>query len=493
LLRPRLLGVETEYPLAARGPDGTPVETEVAVAQLMQLARRRLPHLRDLHSGGGVFLENSMRLYVDTGFHPELCTPECTDPRDAVRYILAGEAILSRMATELAVTAPGISEATLFKACLDYHTGRSTWGCHESYAHHADPQVLGDQILPHLVSRLIYTGAGGFNTLGRAFEFVLSPRVPHLTNAVSDSSTHDRGIYHTKNEPLACEGYNRLHILCGESLCSEVAMYMKLGTTALVVAMIEAGLRPADKVRLRSPLAAMRRFARDETCQCAARGANGKTLTAIAIQRHYHELAASYAAELAPWAAEVTEGWGALLDRLQGAPSSVANVLDWAIKLHLYRERTQRNGRRWEGLKPPRELRAELCEIDARFGQLGEPGIFIVMDRAGVLDHHVPGIDRVNEAIRHPPLGGRAHLRGDCVKRFAGHGDRYLADWFGVVDTVRGEYLDLSDPFETRERWLNIGSPGCSTGSRGLRRLIEALSLWRAAPSRSGRYRDFPF
>jgi len=134
----------------------------------------------------------------------------------------------------------------------------------------------------------VYPGAGGFNSLSlTALDFTLSPRVWHLEHGISNESTHKRGIFHTKNESLPGRRYHSLHILCGESLCSELAAWLKIGTTALVVALIDGGARPGDGVRLCSPLIAMRRFTGDPHCQSVARLRNCAELTALGIQRHY--------------------------------------------------------------------------------------------------------------------------------------------------------------------------------------------------------------
>src|SRR5207249_4593714 len=125
---------------------------------------------------------------------------------------------------------------------------------HESYLHRGDPCVCPKQIVPHLASRLIYSGAGGFDPRSLGLDFSLSPRVSHLFNVKSSESTKDRGIFHTKDEPLSEKGFHRLHVICGESLSSRLASFLKVGTTALVVAMIEAGLQPGDDVELRSPI-----------------------------------------------------------------------------------------------------------------------------------------------------------------------------------------------------------------------------------------------
>ena len=111
------------------------------------------------------------------------------------------------------------------------------------------------------------TGAGGFIPKFPGIDFVLSPRVAFIEQVVSKGSTEDRGIFHEKDESLSTEGFHRLHILLGDSLCSHRAMFLKYGTAAVVVSMIDAGLRPGDAVQLRDPLGALRRFAGDETCR----------------------------------------------------------------------------------------------------------------------------------------------------------------------------------------------------------------------------------
>src|SRR5208283_5977971 len=117
--------------------------------------------------------------------------------------------------------------------------------------------------------------------------FTLSPRVAHISRVTSGDSTSDRGIFHTKNEPLCRDGYNRLHVICGESLCSETSLFLKVGTTALIVAMTEAGANPGGEVQIESPLDALRTFAADLTCRKVVGMKNRRRLTAVDIQRHY--------------------------------------------------------------------------------------------------------------------------------------------------------------------------------------------------------------
>ena len=210
------------------------------------------------------------------------------------------------------------------------------------------------------------------------------------------------------------------------------------------------------------------------------------------IQRHYLEIAEAHcgAPFMPPWADRVCLEWRKMLDRLEnGAPGSVASTLDWAIKLALFLDRAEKRGVGFEcwhhayderhfktsaaARKKQQEFRLEngsahvspallagvydeLCEIDTRFGQLGGGGIFSALDRAGVLTHHVPGVDNIEHAIKNPPILGRASLRGQCVQRFGGQNQRYGCSWRHVVDHEKRLLLDISDPFVSTEEWQEL-------------------------------------
>jgi len=183
-------------------------------------------------------------------------------------------------------------------------------------------------------------------------EFTLSPRVPHLANVVSNNSTSDRGIFHTKDESLTKPGFHRLHIICGESLCSETAMWLKVATTALVVAMAEAGLSPGLAVGLHSPLQAMQTVASDPSCAALVETIQGRRLSALEIQYHYLSLAEKHLgnSRMPAWAEEVCRQWREMLNRLLDAPESVAPTLDWAIKRALYASYANSRGVAWDSL-----------------------------------------------------------------------------------------------------------------------------------------------
>ena len=514
----RLLGMETEYAVTGFRR-GVACGAEQAAHGLLEAARRDLPHLRDRGSPHGLFLGNGARLYLDTGLHPEYATPECVDPRDVVRYVRAGDRVLSRLASDAWTKGLLGGQTLVFRGNVDYSGAGTTWGCHESYMHRADPDTLQAALVPHLVSRVVYSGAGGFDPLSAGLAFTLAPRVRHVHHIVSADSTSNRGIYHTKDEPLCAGQYHRLHVICGERLMSDRANWLKLGTTALTVALAEAGLRPGRGLQLAAPLAAFRAFAADTTCRGEVSLVGRRRAGALAIQRAYLEQAEAHlgARFMPAWAGDLCRDWRGVLDLLAHDVERAATSLDWAIKRTLYARHADRRGVGWSSLgvwtgvvetlrraldqasEPERPistalirdatgpighlratlttrlrdaglewdqldaflaLRQELFEIDTRFGQLGSEGVFDRLDRTGALSHQVDGIDRFDDAVRTPPNTGRAGLRGNLARRPGDH-TRYVASWDHVLDTKERRVLDLTDPFTTREVWRAAPATGC--------------------------------
>jgi len=513
----RMMGIETEYALAVMGPRGTPAARGSGVQALLDAARRTIPNLSP-GNGFDLFLHNGSRLYVDCGMHPELSTGECLNPWDVVRYVKAGDRLLAGLLPDVVRAVPGVEEAFLFKCNVDYSGARTTWGCHESYLHRCQSDLSAD-LIPHFVSRIVYSGAGGFNPLAPGVEFTLSPRAFHMMTTVSGSSTEFRPIHHTREESLAKGDYRRLHVIAGESLASETALWLKVASTALVVAMIEAGVNPGRQVQLQDPVFAMKAFAADPLCKVHVTAADGRGISALDIQRHYLELAEARVDEkyMPPWAAKAVETWRAVLDSLENAPGAVSTRLDWAVKQALYMDHVRRRGFEWQTVtewsrilartmpqptpsagrgrsraeilalrrrriaSPPREapkpdeptggisqdeftrlrkLRSELFEIDLRFAQVGDDSIFAHLDRSGVLEHHFEGVDHIEHAMEQPPDSGRARVRGEFVREhWKNENGRYSCYWDRILDRQDSRHLDLSDPFATNPRWANMPEP----------------------------------
>lgn len=515
-MTPCLLGTETEYALTVLRPEAGLGSGSNCGGLMVQIARETLPHL----PGGqcsGIFLLNGSRLYEDSGSHPEIGSCEVSNPWDACRYALAGDRIMLQLAREYERRHAG-REVIVSRCNVDYLSGVS-WGMHESFLHRTVSGRLHRQLLPFLATRCVFMGAGGLNPFSQGIQFVLSPRAYFFKGDVSSSSTHDRGLYHTKNETLTGGSYNRLHVL-GESTCSELATWLKMGTTALVLAVIDAGISPAESIRFESAVRAYHEFAADPTCTVTVGTQSGQHRSAIDVQRAYLRTVKDHVGKsfMPIWADAVCERWEAVLETLQsGAPESASCSLDWAIKYALYGNVLQKHGCSWERAvvlsqtvndlsraasvyishdKPLTasfvrticlerqdllgqacrnilkragtdldevqrfiELRQKLIEIERRFSQLGDKGIFNAMDRAGVLDHHVPGVENIEHAVTHPPGNSRASLRGRLIKKLAKvPNGRYGCDWDAIRDRQERRTFDLSDPFGRRARWRDMTS-----------------------------------
>jgi len=505
------MGIETEYAVSGRDRDGGRVSQATLCEGLMAAARQRLVYLPD-GTPHGMFVSNGSRFYLDYGMHPEWSTCECSEPAELVRYVRAGDEILRVLADD-ARDRLSLAEVGVYRGNVDYSGSGATWASHESLLYRSDPRAMGPQIVPHLASRILFCGSGGFGNLSEAqLQFTLSPRAFHIVRTSSGDSTHDRGLWHRKNEPLGI-GYNRLHLLTGESLCSDLATYLRIGTTALIVALVDLGDAPGEAVQLRSPVVALRTFAGDPHGVRQARLFDGRRVSALDIQRHY--LAAAERrighAEMPAFAEAVCRRWREVLDLVEQGPHAVADRLDWAVKWQLYGRQIERAGLDWEKVgawnrflnrvfgagtnpvtlerepdlgtearlrrvrrwiaahagtdarsTPPGSLdelaelfalRQRLFELDTRFAQLGSEGIFNALDCAGLLAHRLAEAGRVAEAVDYPPERGRARARGEAILRCAGNADRYLAEWHGIYDHQDDSWLDLKDPYRSDGVW----------------------------------------
>ncbi len=482
----------------------------------MELTHNELVSVPD-GASTGAFLENGALLGVDTGLHLEYSTPECQNPHDVCRYVeAANETVLSLIAM-FAAEHPEI-ETNCFRVNVDYLG--SSWGVHESYQHDARPESLPEELIAHLVSRLVYTGAGGFEPDNAGLKMTLCPRAAFIENVISPDSVDGRGIYHEKNEPL-CRGHNRLHCLFGSSLCSQAANFVKVGATAIIVAMAEAGIGPGAGVQLDSPLDALRIVAADLTLRRTVKLQAGGRMTAVEIQRVYlrgaeENLDRSFMPTFAP---AVCAEWRRVLDVLDEGPEAAVGILDWPTKLELYArharnrglvwerlpfwsavlerlctivpwhpedgtfpldralnaeassstlvnrvgELLRRRGLDWDELRHVLELRNEFLELEFRFSQLGPKGIWSAMSDLGALRDRVKGVENIEFAMHNPPASGRAKLRGAVVKRIAGDKKgQWSCTWQRIYSPKYARLLDLSDPFAEEEMWSD-----CSASEAG--------------------------
>jgi hypothetical protein len=210
-----------------------PIDTVIHQIQARAAAR---PHLPGNESG--IFCENGGRFYVDRGHHPEYAAPETTTPWEAVRYSFAGDRLMAQLAHEVACADSRISTLIVRKGNVDYATG-TTWASHENYLHRCDPARLRQALIPHLASRMVFTGAGGYDPFTACPRFVLSPRAMFVRRLVDSSVAREIALVDDRAQPH-CTGFYRQHIMCGDANQSQLAMLLRIGTTALVMALIDA-------------------------------------------------------------------------------------------------------------------------------------------------------------------------------------------------------------------------------------------------------------
>jgi hypothetical protein len=325
------------------------------------------------------------------------------------------------------------------------------------------------RLIPHLVSRLIFTGSGGLERLASGeLRFVLSPRTRFVQRVVDQSAPGEIALVDTRAQPH-CENFSRQHLMCGDANQSHLSMLLRIGTTAVVVMLADLDVG-VGAVRLADPLAALKAVAADTTLSHRVELASGGTITALEIQRHYLRLARVHVARLPRWAGELCEVWQDTLDRLQRGTGAVADRLDWAIKLAMFRVRASRDGHACDrnvftfaatraSASSPEMWQAQMCEIALRYGQVHPPGLFDALDVTGALHHRVPGIDRIDDALEWPPCEGRARVRGSVVARLAGRRDGSICGWASVFDGAASLRLDLSDPFAASESWYPVPPP----------------------------------
>src|SRR5689334_1834781 len=241
-----------------------------------------------------VILTNGARLYVDHA-HPEYSSPEVTNPRDAVLWDKAGELVMQD-ACRFAAAVPGSTPIQLYKNNTD-NKGAS-YGCHENYLMRRSTP-FGDivrHLTPFFVSRQVVCGAGrvGKGQDGREDDFQISQRADFFEVEVGLETTLKRPIINTRDEPHADpEKWRRLHVIIGDANLAEISTYLKVGTTSLVLAMIEDGFIAQD-LTVDQPVRSLRAVSHDPTLRHLLTMRSGRTVTAVQLQLEYLSLARKY-------------------------------------------------------------------------------------------------------------------------------------------------------------------------------------------------------
>src|SRR3954467_1448331 len=383
-----------------------------------------------------VILTNGARLYVDHA-HPEYATPEVITPRDIVKWDKAGELVMldaSRRAGQL----PGGAPIVCYKNNTD-NKGAS-YGAHENYLmRRATPFAdIVRHLTPFFVSRQVICGAGrvGIGQGGREHGFQVSQRADYFEVEVGLETTLKRPIINTRDEPHADpEKYRRLHVIIGDANMSEVSTYLKLGTTALVLAMIEDSFLTVD-LSVDMPVAALRAVSHDPSCKHLLTLRDGRKMTAVQLQMEYLEQSRKYVedrfgADVDDLTADVLDRWESVLHRLGEDPMQLSRELDWGAKLELLEGYRSRDSLDWSH---PRLQLVDLQYADIR----PDKGLYNRLVSMGRMERLVDE-DDVTRAMTAPPTDTRAYFRGRCMSKYPD--DVAAASWDWVIFDVGRDSL----------------------------------------------------
>lgn len=391
-------------------------------------------------------LPNGARLYVD-GAHPEYSTPECTNPYDVVAYEKAGDRIVN-LCREVANSTVGEDRFVVYK--------NNTDGKGNSYGHHENYLVsrlvpferILQQLVPFFVTRQVYAGAGKVGSENRTHyvPYQISQRADFFESLVDINTMVKRPIINTRDEPHADPAkYRRLHVIVGDSNMSEYTTYLKIGTTALVLTMVEEDVL-VKGLDMEDPIGAVREISRDPSLKKKVKLTDGREFTAIEIQKEYLATALRLFSHgsVDQVTKDVLSRWEDVLEKLEEDPRQLSREIDWVMKRELITSFMERKGCDW---KDPRVALMDLQYHDLR----AEKGLYYALERGGYAERILDS-NTIEKAQDTPPSDTRAYFRGTCVKKFPK--DIYAVSWgsllFDTGDATIKKIL-LMEPYKGTE------------------------------------------
>ncbi len=431
----KVIGTETEFGIALRGnPEFNPVLLSSILVNSYAGLRARIQwsheeespgrdargygpeggFIPDLDSGlVNVVLANGARLYVDHA-HPEYSSPECYDPLETVLYDKAGEVVMARAQAGSVNVFDDGEELLVHKNNSD---GKSnSYGAHENYL--IKRQLpFGDivnHLLPFMVSRQVFTGSGKLKSEnGRpGVDYQITQRADFFEEEVGLETTLKRPLINTRDEPHGDPSkYRRLHVIVGDANMSEVQILIKVGSTALMLAMIEDEVL-SEPPRLADPVAAHWQISHDPTLERTVELATGETVTALNLQWQLFEQAAKYVenTELPESYGLVISEWESILSDLEADPLLTADRLDWTAKLALLNQYRRRDDLEWDDPK--------LSIVALQYHDINPAkGLYYKLAKAGRIRRLFTD-DEIAGAVDRPPERTRAYFRGECVRRY---------------------------------------------------------------------------
>ena len=373
---------------------------------------------------------------------------------DLIAHDKAGERILQQCAVRRSQKLN--KDVILYKNNTDYK-GHS-YGCHDNYLMRRDIpfDYLKESLIPFLVTRQIFAGAGKLGIESEEEGMVspgsyqISQRADFFQVEASVDTMHKRPIFNTRDEPHADpQKYRRLHGIAGDANMSEYSTALKIGSTALVIDLIESRLIP-DNFAVIEPIRAIKEISRDQTYRWQLNLKNGKTTTAIDLQRQYLELAQQH---LDPNNGEtdwILAEWGAILNQLEQEPMELVDRIDWVTKKWLLTTFVEEEGIEWDD---PwlQSLALQYHDIDP------ESGLYYALETQGSMRRVVTD-GQINHAIHNPPKDTRAYFRGKSIDKFTNQIES--VQWDHVTFSLNGKAISvnmnkLTDP-EIAEKYNRV-------------------------------------
>lgn len=439
----RIFGIENEYGVTCTLRGQRRLSPD-------EVARYLFRRVVSWGRSSNVFLANGARLYLDVGSHPEYATPECDSVRELVVHDKAGERILEQLLTsaEQRLGDEGVhGDVYLFKNNTD--SAGNSYGCHENYctSRRDDFSSYTEVLIPFLVSRQIYAGAGKVLQTARGARYCVSQRAEHIWEGVSSATTRSRPIINTRDEPHAdAERYRRLHVIVGDSNMSEYTNFLKVGACSLMLRMLEEPQVVLRDMTLENPIRAIREISHDMTCTQRVRLANGREVSALDIQGEYLNRALRFAEhhDLTDEEQLALDMWEYTLSHLEDDPLKLDRELDWVIKYKLIEAYRERHDLTLSD--------ARVALVDLQYHDVNrERGVFYRMQRKGMVDRIVTD-EEISHAVEHPPQTTRARLRGEFIKRAKERKRDYTVDWVHLKLNDQAQRTVLcKDPFKAED------------------------------------------
>ena len=399
-----------------------------------------------------VFLPNGGRLYLDVGSHPEYATAECDNLSDLIKQDQAGDRIVEELAVsaEIRLNAEGIKgQIHLFKNNMD--AAGNSYGCHENFSvsRKKNFEEVTESIIPFLITRQIFCGAGKWISSSKGANFQISQRAEHMWESVSSATTRSRPIINTRDEPHADpDEYRRLHIIVGDSNMSETTTVLKVATTELMLRAAELGLLK-DKFTIENPIKTIRDISNDLKFRNSFRLSSGREITALQMQNEMYNIVLSM-----PGLDEILEKpfyryalnlWRRSLDALESEDYSLVDMeLDWMIKrkfMNSYKEKHQLN-----------DMDSRLILLDISYHNIRKDrGLFYILEKSGMVKTLITNND-VNSAMENPPQTTRAALRGRFIKVAQEKKRDFTVDWVNLkINDQQQSSIACKDPFKNTD------------------------------------------